>query len=111
MFSPKVLDRANVVEFNDIDLKNYEKGVVFDDQFKLKDPDIREKLLPENTTAPFCSKADYSKALKVSPEANYFLIEILDILYPYNLHFGYRVVNEMSAYSFALPGKWLISSI
>ena len=26
MFSPKVLDRANVVEFNQVDLKKYEKG-------------------------------------------------------------------------------------
>src|SRR3972149_1889437 len=62
MFSPKVLDRANVIEFNDVDLVNYEKGIASADGCVLKDQDVREKLLPAAEETPFCNKADYTRA-------------------------------------------------
>ena len=98
MFSPKVLDRANVIEFNDVDLKNYEKGFITSGRFVLKDADVREKLLPEKTQPPFCSKGDYSEVLKIFPGIGNLLAEIQDILHPYNFHFGYRVINEVAAF-------------
>lgn len=96
MFSPKVLDRANVIEFNDVDLKNYGKGTV--DRFSLGDADVREKLLPEDSKPTFCTKEDYTEALKFFPDMGIHLNEIQEILRPYNLHFGYRVVNEIAAF-------------
>jgi len=98
MFSPKVLDRANVIEFNDVDLASYEKGIFASDSFVLKDQDVRQKLLPGGDETPFCSKADFSAILKTVPLVRDHLTEISGILHPYNLHFGYRVVNEISRY-------------
>lgn len=98
MFSPKVLDRANVIEFNEVDLASYEKGAVELDRFILKERDVRRKLLPTNGESSFCSKADFTGILKTAPKARDYLLVISSILHPYNLHFGYRVVNEISRY-------------
>lgn len=98
MFSPKVLDRANVIEFNDVDLDNYERGIMAAEQFVMKEQDVRQKLLPAAGEAPFCSKNDFTDILKVEPKTRDYLFEISRLLHPYNLHFGYRVVNEISRY-------------
>ena len=98
MFSPKVLDRANVIEFNEVDLAAYEKGFVASDRFVLKEQDVRQQLLPAAGETIFCSKADYTEILKAVSAVRDYLFEISDILHPYNLHFGYRVVNEISRY-------------
>lgn len=98
MFSPKVLDRANVIEFNDVDLENYEKGVMTAEQFVMKEQDVRQKLLSADGETPFCSKKDFMDILKTAPRTHDYLLEISQILHPYNLHFGYRVVNEISRY-------------
>jgi len=98
MFSPKVLDRANVIEFNNVDLASYERGMVAADRFVLKYQDVREKLLPTAGETPFCSKTDFTTILSTAPEAVSYLSKILDILRPYNLHFGYRVINEIARF-------------
>lgn len=98
MFSPKVLDRANVIEFNDVDLENYEKGVKAAEQFVMKEQDVRQKLLSAAGEMPFCSKKDFMDILKIAPGTRDYLLEISQILHPYNMHFGYRVVNEISRY-------------
>lgn len=96
MFSSKVLDRANVIEFNDVNLADYEKGVVATDGFALKDADVRNGLLPGEDEAPFSSKSDYLTALKIVPEFHSYLDGLLNILRDYHLHFGYRVINEIA---------------
>lgn len=96
MFSSKVLDRANVIEFNDVNLAEYENGTVSSDGFVLKNADVRKALLPGENEVPFSSKADYSAALKVIPELHGYLDELLNILRQYHLHFGYRVINEIA---------------
>jgi len=98
MFSPKVLDRANVIEFNEVNLDNYAKGITPSDHFALKDPDVRQRLMPADGDAPFCSKKDFIDALKIDADVGDYLGEILNILHPFNLHFGYRVINEISRY-------------
>jgi 5-methylcytosine-specific restriction endonuclease McrBC GTP-binding regulatory subunit McrB len=98
MFSPKVLDRANVIEFNDVNLANYEKGIVASDRFVLKDQDVRQTLLSVTDQTPFCSKTDFTEILKTAPAVRDHLARISGILHPYNLHFGYRVINEISRY-------------
>ena len=98
MFSPKVLDRANVIEFNEVDLANYEKGIASAGGCILKEQDVREKLLPAAGETPFCNKADYTRAQAMDSDTGAHLSEILEILKPHHLHFGYRVVNEISRF-------------
>jgi len=96
MFSSKVLDRANVIEFNDVNLADYENGVDSSGRFVLKDADVRNKLLPSENEVPFSSKDDYTEALKISRDVNGYLEGLLNILRQYHLHFGYRVINEIA---------------
>ena len=97
MFSPKVLDRANVIEFNDVNLHDYEINKAADDKFFLNNAEVRDKLLSHNEGA-FCSKQDYRELLKMIGSANHPLSILLNLLKEYNLHFGYRVVNEISRF-------------
>lgn len=96
MFSSKVLDRANVIEFNDVSLADYERGSVSSDDFALKDADVRSRLLPGDNEVTFSSKGDYSRAIIITPDLHNYLNELLNILSQYHLHFGYRVINEIS---------------
>ena len=96
MFSSKVLDRANVIEFNDVNLAGYEKGVDSSGRFVLKDAVVINKLLPGENVVPFSSKTDYTGALMIVPDVHRYLDELLNILREYHLHFGYRVINEIA---------------
>jgi len=97
MFSPKVLDRANVIEFNDIDLRNYVSGFDQSERLILKETDVRDQLIAGNSDS-FCSRGDYEEATEIMGNESSVFQELLDILSPYNLHFGYRVVNEISRF-------------
>ncbi len=97
MFSPKVLDRANVIEFNDVNLKQYSSSSDKAGAFLLKDTDVRRGLI-DKTHSPFCSREDYYEAEKIIGKEITILQDMLNILHPYNLHFGYRVVNEVSRF-------------
>jgi len=96
MFSSKVLDRANVIEFNDVNLADYENGGDTSGRFVLKDADVRNALLPGEGEVPFSSKTDYAKLLIIAPDVHNHLDGLLTILRHYHLHFGYRVINEIS---------------
>jgi Cdc6-like AAA superfamily ATPase len=90
MFSPKVLDRANVIEFNNVNLTNYESpgSYMGDHEFELREfPNFNLYDLPNNT--------NYKD---LPSEAKGFLSEIHSILEKHNMHFGYRVINEISKY-------------
>ncbi len=89
MFSPKVLDRANVIEFNTVDLDSYSTNNYREDNdYKLSQfPDFSELLL--------ATKSDYEKLPDLIKT---HLIEINKILEKYNLHFGYRTANEVALY-------------
>ena len=97
MFSPKVLDRANVIEFNEVNLENYLKGVDSSEKLILKNTDVRKELLNKDSN-PFCSMEDFKIAKQIMGEDVRILQGLLDILRPYNLHFGYRAVNEISRF-------------
>lgn len=88
-FSPKVLDRANVIEFNDVDLFGYGGGEIEDDNtFNLKKfPNFSNFILP--TKYYYDILPAHIKSL---------LAELNTILKNYNLHFGYRVANEIALY-------------
>jgi hypothetical protein len=90
MFSPKVLDRANVIEFNTVDINNYESP-----GSNMGGHDFQLHEFPNFTSYGLSSHSDY-KALHVDAKA--FLSTIHGILEKHNMHFGYRVINEISKY-------------
>jgi 5-methylcytosine-specific restriction enzyme B len=95
MFSPKVLDRANVIEFNEVLLPDEPEPKPAGSIFRLRETDVRERLLAEETKIP-CSMADYHKAREVADLTP--LAELLRLLERYHLHFGYRAISEMSRF-------------
>ena len=90
MFSSKVLDRANAIELNDVDIKAYGSGATQAgaSTFVLKDfPNLAQFELPQKT--------DFQN---VPADAKAFLTAVHAILEKHHLHFGYRVINEVSRY-------------
>jgi len=88
--SPKVLDRANVIEFNEVDLYQYFNNVKAADTSKFvlhKVPDF---------TKPVVASSKISTAIPEKAKAE--IITINHILKKYNLHFGYRIASEVSLY-------------
>jgi hypothetical protein len=88
MFSPKVLDRANVIELNTVDLEDY--AAPDDDEafVVMKGFKLRPRALPP-------SREDY---LSAPAEAQQSLMKLNKLLARYTQHFGYRVVNEIAAF-------------
>lgn len=88
--SPKVLDRANVIEFNEVDLNKYFNNVETEDASTLvlhSVPDF---------TKPVVTSQKVSAAVPESIKEE--IIHINSILEKYNLHFGYRIASEISLY-------------
>jgi 5-methylcytosine-specific restriction endonuclease McrBC GTP-binding regulatory subunit McrB len=99
MFSPKVLDRANVIEFNEVDFEGFSEKQSSGNSFRLKSPDVRG-LFQNEEHQPFCTITDfdkYSSLLKQSENSDP-LAELFQILESHHLHFGYRVINEVSRF-------------
>lgn len=103
MFSPKVLDRCNVIEFNEIDILQ---------AYNLPDK-VKNKLRSVNSLSEMSvQNADFELNLKVNcanvsntntfsnnnPDLISDLLCFFETLKKYNLHFGYRVINEISCY-------------
>lgn len=98
-FSKKVLDRANTIEFNDVNLE-------FD--FDLFDKEVVEvqeytnSLLKSKYIKLIDCKEEKEEATKIINQ----LIKINNILEKYNQHFGYRVRDEIVYYClYALKDK------
>ena len=103
MFSPKVLDRANVMEFNEVNLEGYSGSDIGETPFSLENPDVRDKLL-DSEAPPLCSRADYLKFKEILGGETNPIEKLLSLLKKYNLHFGYRVVNEISRFIWLSKG-------
>lgn len=98
MFSPKVLDRANVIEFNEVDMEEYSNNDFKNEKFVLHNQNCIE-LFDKDQNTKFASKEDYDKYLQIIKANNRNpLLEIHNILKKYNMHFGYRVINEISRF-------------
>lgn len=90
MLSSKVIDRANIIEFNEVNLSAYAGSEWNDDSTGYvlsKDLDF--------LNCSLASKEDY-QSLPVQIQGN--LSKINEILKKYHLHFGYRVANEVARY-------------
>lgn len=88
MFSPKVLDRANVIEFNEVDLLGTKEHG--DTAFSLKNGAVDLGNTRPATLSDF--REDMPKAAREK------LAGLNALLEPYHLHFGYRVANEVGLY-------------
>lgn len=95
MFSPKVLDRANVIEFNDVSFSPQE---ITPSDFRLDEE--HEEVLSwfHDSESRFCSWKDLQSAFDEHPSFRTFINELKKVLQPYHLHFGYRVANEMARF-------------
>ncbi|AHL23315.1 McrB family protein [Thermococcus nautili] len=108
-FSPKVLDRAFVVEFHDVDLENYPPQDSESEPSPKTIKALRDSILTdlrgEENKFLARSKEEMNNAvrtLKNNKEENkdYWkvLIELNNALKPYDMHFGYRVVDEIALF-------------
>lgn len=105
MFSPKVLDRANVIEFNEVNVRKLVNGEeheleespihIYNEDYTLKRPVKSEiNLLPMSIPHPYHSQWFYKNAFDCFKDLN----RIQQTLKRFHLHFGYRVINEISYY-------------
>lgn len=94
MFSPKVLDRANVIEFHDVDLPRYLRN-------EAAESDLAGLVIPAERTVhlslgghdhPSPTHA-YTAAADLAP-----IVAVNELLTLQNRHFGYRVANEIGAF-------------
>ncbi len=105
-FSPKVLDRAFVVEFHDVDLEDYPPASSHSEEADgIKDA-LRTVILqdlagPEGMFLAR-SKDGINKAVREfkgeHPDYWNILINLNKALEPYDMHFGYRVVDEIALF-------------
>jgi 5-methylcytosine-specific restriction endonuclease McrBC GTP-binding regulatory subunit McrB len=95
MFSPKVLDRANVIEFNDVDLDGYAKGGQNKGNLFLRNAEVLNSFYDPSEQQRFCRKLDYDQ---LPEDGKIALNNLLAILKEHNLHFGYRVANELGRF-------------
>lgn len=106
MFSPKILDRSNVIEFNDVDFAglytlnakqlqiiNSQYGTIVDDNFFFENGSELPKF---KISIP--NKDNVNRISQCWPEQLEVLLSIFVVLKRYNIHFGYRVMNEISMY-------------
>lgn len=92
-FSPKVLDRANVIEFNDVALDRYfeREAETVPSSFRLRDAGVEP--------AAFLTSAGSAVDTDALPTSvTQALTEVHALLERDRLHFGYRVVSEVVRY-------------
>jgi len=93
MFSPKVLDRANTIEFNQVNLADYGRsGAGVTETFGLRDNTTVDELLAASRPA---GPQDWA-ALPATAQDR--IRAIHGLMEEHNLHFGYRVANEIARY-------------
>ena len=102
MFSPKVLDRAFTIEFDQVDLKGFSKDISSEDTsgLNLGSDQGSLDLLPsgwsDDDWKP--SRADWVEFSKETPGHHEALLRLHDILEEQHRHFGYRVANEIARF-------------
>ncbi|HDN83021.1 MAG TPA: hypothetical protein ENG50_01510 [Candidatus Altiarchaeales archaeon] len=101
MFSPKVLDRAFTIEFHDVDLNNYppEMEPTNVDFSNLRDL-IIDDLRNNGNFLTYADKEIAKEAIQELRSLQYWQIlqNLKKMLEPYDMHFGYRVVDEIALF-------------
>ena len=103
MFSPKVLDRAFTIEFDQVDLVGFTKGESSEDPSGLNlDGDHASlDLLPANSSGHDDWKPSREDWVEFSEETSGHhkaLLQLHRILAAQHRHFGYRVANEIARF-------------
>jgi len=105
MFSPKVLDRAFTIEFREVNFEKYLEGLKKgNDISKDKLEELRNALLEDlSNGGKFCTaiadKDEVKSAInELSKAIKDELINLNQILEPHDLHFGYRVLDEIALF-------------
>lgn len=104
MFSPKVLDRANVIEFNNVDFKSIyeiedgEELLSNIKQFKKDEFYFNANELLPSLKVSIATSDDVKNFKSLAPEEFKDILKIFIALEKENMHFGYRVMNEISLY-------------
>ncbi len=103
MFSPKVLDRAFTIEFDQVDLKGFTEGRSSEDASGLNLDGVQGSLdlLPsarsdDDDWKP--SREDWEEFSKETGEHHAALLHLHEILEEQHRHFGYRVANEIARF-------------
>ena len=101
MFSPKVLDRAFVIEFHDVGMDDYPSSNEgkYIDYSGLRNL-ILEDLRNKGKFLVYSDKEDINKAIKELKAKDYWQIlqKLNRALEPFDLHFGYRVIDEIALF-------------
>lgn len=103
-FSPKVLDRAFTIELHKVELEKYPPAEATGSSPNFNG--LREKILNDlrGNDGKFLakSKQEINNAVnelkKMKPEYWSYLIKLNNLLEPYDLHFGYRVLDELALF-------------
>ena len=101
MFSPKVLDRAFTIEFTDVDIDEYKKtleGNSENSRCNIEDIEkLREDFTNDGEFLKYGNKARIKKVYENLKDKDIIdrLKDLNALLKPFNLHFGYRVVDEI----------------
>lgn len=107
-FSPKMLDRAFVLEFWKVDLDNYPP----DDKVEINYPskrELKEKIITDlSRENQFINYSKETKNRAIDSLGTYYNdIKILhSILKLYDLHFGYRVIDEIGLFYVNAVKSW-----
>ena len=102
MFSPKVLDRAFVIEFHEVDMDGYPPFNRIQD---IDYSDLRNRILEdlcgkEGKFLDYSDKEIINEAIEELKAKGYWTIlqKLNKALEPYDLHFGYRVIDEIALF-------------
>ena len=102
MFSPKVLDRAFTIEFDQVDLKGFSEDISSEDTSGLHLDGVRGPLdlLPSGQSDDDWkpSREDWMEFSKKTVRHHKALLRLHDILEGQHRHFGYRVANEIARF-------------
>ena len=103
MFSPKVLDRAFTIEFNEVDLAGFAKNARSDEAPGLNLDGIQDSLdLLQSRSSEGSgwnpSREDWVTFSEKSGKHQKALLELHGILERHHRHFGYRVANEIARF-------------
>ncbi len=100
MFSPKVLDRANVIEFNDVDMELYGKRLFRNENripgsVQKADKDFIDYFTDNGR---FCTRLIQKDFRPETQKCYEWLMILNSILMDYHMHFGFRVIDEIMMY-------------
>jgi 5-methylcytosine-specific restriction enzyme B len=104
MFSPKVLDRAFTIEFNEVNLTDYCGETNIGDVIDATPISLHHFHGLTGTYRP-PSRQDWREFARLSPELHQIVLSLHALLAAEGRHFGYRVANEIARFVMLAHGQ------